>query len=84
MNILKQPKWVQKIISDKDNEIIKIKKQLHEAEKANEITSKMDWFTIGFHTTEKRKLYLIDKDHPHCIATIGAGCVMLFGVPKER
>lgn len=43
----------------------------------------MDWFTIGVHTPEKRKLYLLDKDNVNHVATIGAGSFILIAHPKQ-
>jgi len=81
--IAKLPKWAQFEISKRDMYIESLCRKLHQAEKVNEITSNMNWFTIGVHTKERRNLYFLDKDHPNLVATVGKGYVLLVGYPKD-
>ena len=77
--LLKLPKWAQKEFEKKDREIKELEYKLEQAEKANEITSTMDWFTLGFHMKESRALFILHKDAASKIATIGEGDIMLIG-----
>ena len=78
----KLPKWAQKRISDLEFNVKYLTERLKNAEKANEITSQMDWFTIGFHTKEIRTLYFLDRDEAVKVATIGEGAILLLGRKK--
>lgn len=77
------PMWAQKRIKDREWEIAQLEKRLNDAEKANQICNEMDWFTLGVHTTESRGLFLIDKDKPHQICSIGEGAILLVGHKRK-
>ena len=81
--LLKQPKWVQHEFNKKERQLEELKYKLAQAEKANEITSDMDWFTLGFHMKEARALFILHKDAASKVATIGEGTIMLVGRPKN-
>lgn len=78
------PKWAQNMIKEKDWHISELERKLHNTESANQICNEMDWFTLGFHTKEPRALFIIDKDKPHQICSIGAGVILLVGHKRNE
>ena len=79
----KLPKWAQFEFEKKERQVKELEYKLEQAEKANEITSTMDWFTLGFHMKEARSLFILHKDAASKVATIGEGTIMLVGRPKN-
>jgi len=79
----KLPKWAQFEFEKKERQLKELEFKLVQAEKANEITSTMDWFTVGFHMKEARSLFILHKDAASKVATIGDGTIMLIGRPKN-
>lgn len=80
----KLPQWAQRIIHDQEITIKELEARLSNAEKANEITSKMDWYTLGIHTEETRPLYVFNRDQPQRVGYFGKDSVILVGNPKAR
>jgi len=79
----KLPKWAQFEFEKKERQVKELEYKLEQSEKANEITSTMDWFTLGFHMNEARSLFILHKDAASKVATIGEGTIMLIGRPKN-
>ena len=67
----KLPKWAQFEFEKKERQVKELEYKLEQAEKANKITSTMDWFTLGFHMKEARTLFILHKDAPSKVATVG-------------
>jgi hypothetical protein len=80
--LAKLPKWAQVELLKKEELVKELESKLKKAELANEITQKMDWFTLGFHTKELTGLFVLDKDSIHRVATIGEGTILLVGRPR--
>ncbi len=80
-NINKQPKWVQEHIKKLEREIDKLQalKQAH----ALLIDKDRDWFTIPNNSDETMGLWIIHKDNPHRIASLGKDDVFLVGRFKK-
>lgn len=78
------PKWAQKIIKDQIADITKLKQLLNTEKQCNQITSEMDWYTLGIHAKESRGLFIIDKDAPRKIAIMGKDSVVLVGTPIKK
>lgn len=82
--INKQPKWVRFEFDKLKQQIKSLEYALKQAEKCNEITSTMNWHTLGFHMHEKRTLFLLHKDEASKVTTIGEGDVLLIGREKRE
>lgn len=80
----KLPKWVQKIITSKNQLIKELEYKLEQANKANEITSQNDWFTLGINCKENRSLFLLSKDDAQKICDFGGDTIILVGKPKNN
>lgn len=84
-DISRLPKWAQFEFDILEMKNAELRRKLSQIENAHQLLCNpvMDWFTIGVHTPEKRKLYFLDKDHPNHVATIGAGSFVLIAHPKK-
>ena len=82
----KLPKYVQQEIEDLRHYVEQLEDKLTEMRKAHAllVNPELDWFTIGVHTPEKRKVYFLDKDHPNHVATIGAGSFIMIAHPNNK
>lgn len=78
------PKYAQREMEALRHEIATMERRMRELQNAHEllVDKKMEWFTIGVHTPEKRNLYFLDKDHPNHVATIGAGSFIMIAHPN--
>jgi len=87
-NIDKLPQWAQSLIYGQHMEILSLK-EMHNTEmqnirQAHELLTKYDWTTAGVHTPEKHKLWVLHKDNPVCIASIGDGDILLLGHKTKK
>ena len=83
-DIEKQPKWVQKKIAALESDIERLSKQLEVLENAHFLLQNYTWFTLGVHTKDATKLFILSKDHAQPVAYIGDGHVILAGRKKEK
>lgn len=81
--IKKLPKWAQKLISEKDHRIEQLASKITNTEKVSYIINNTNWYTLGEFTTERRALFIIDKDAPRKICSIGAGSVLMIGYKQK-
>ena len=79
-DITKLPKWVQKLLSEKETIIKRLEHQLKMAQLASQITTEwVDWYTVGQHTKEWRWLYLLNKDSATKVCSFGEDSILLVG-----
>lgn len=82
-DISKLQKWAQNIIREKNLEISFLKethrREMENIRKAHTLLTEYDWTTAGVYSPEKYKLWVLHKDNPVCIASIGDGDIFLLG-----
>jgi len=76
-NITKLPKWVQKILAEKDGEIERLQglRKLHGFLTAHK---DVEWFCIG-PVKEDMTLFQLQNNHAHAICFLGEGDVLFVG-----
>jgi len=75
--IAKLPKWAQRHIEDLNREI----ERRDGLVKAHALLCKeqREWFIISNRINEVERLWLLDKDAPHAICSLGPGDILLVG-----
>lgn len=81
--ITKLPKWAQKLINNKNNEVEKLRETIIDLESRHALLCDYEWFTLGVSMTETRSLFLLDKDSVNPIASIGRGDILWVGRNKR-
>ena len=78
------PEYCQNYIYNLQVRLAEAKNEVERLEQAHTLLKEYDWYSLGVHTKERRKLFMIDRDSITTVCAIGAGSVVLIGTKKEE